>query len=320
MAVYVDDLPFVGPDLSGIDRVLDELDRLYGVKRLGNAMYIFGVQLIRQADGIALSQRQYLLDVLARFGMADANKSVLPMQPGLQLKPCDTPDPSLQTQYRSAIGSLMYAVVATRPDLAYPVSYLAKFTNKAGSDHWAAVVKILRYIKETLDLGNVYKAKRDALVGYVGYSDSDWGSCINTSRSTMGHVFKLADGPISWSSRIQSRVATSSTEAKYIGLTHASRECQLLRNLLAELGITICGPIELKGDNQGAIALTKNPVFHDRTKHLRLTEHFVRERVREGDIVVNYLPTAEMLADMFTKALTRPALEKHRAAIGMGIM
>ncbi|SGY64143.1 BQ5605_C007g04874 [Microbotryum silenes-dioicae] len=80
----------------------------------------------------------------------------------------------------------------------------------------------------------------------------------------------------------------------------------------------ICGPIELKGDNQGAIALTmENPVFDDRTKHLRLTEHFVRERVREGDIVVNYLPTAEMLADMFTKALTRPALEKHRAAIGM---
>ncbi|SCV69750.1 BQ2448_1144 [Microbotryum intermedium] len=320
IAVYVDDLLFVGPDLSEIDRVLDELDRLYGVKRLGNAEYILGVQLVRQADGIALSQRQYLLDVLARFGMADANKSVLPMQPGLQLKPCNNPDPALQTKYRSAIGSLMYAVVATRPDLAYPVSYLARFTNKAGSEHWAAVAKILRYIKGTLELGIVYKAKHDSLVGYVGYSDSDWGSCINTSRSTMGHVFKLADGPISWSSRIQSRVATSSTEAEYIGLTHASRECQFLWNLLEELGITIRGPIELKGDNQGAIALTKNPVFHDRTKHLRLTEHFVRERVREGDIVVDYLPTAEMLADMFTKALTRPALEKHRAAIGMGIM
>ncbi|SGY12315.1 BQ5605_C011g06463 [Microbotryum silenes-dioicae] len=201
IAVYVDDLLFIGPDLSEIDRVLNELDRLYGVKRLGNAEYILGVQLIRQADRIALSQRQYLLDVLARFGMADANKS---------------------TQYRSSIGLLMYAVVATWPDLAYPVSYLARFTNKAGSDHWAAVLKILRYIKGTLELGIVYKAKRDLLVGYVGYSDSDWGSCINTSRSTMGHVFKLADGPISWSSRIQSRVATSSTEAQYIGLTHAS--------------------------------------------------------------------------------------------------
>ncbi|SGZ12064.1 BQ5605_C028g10475 [Microbotryum silenes-dioicae] len=290
IAVYVDDLLFVGPDLSEIDRVLDKLDRLYGVKRLGNAEYILSVQLIRQAGGIALSQRQYLLDVLARFGMADANKSVLPMQPGLQLKPCDTPDPSLQTQYRSAIGSLMYTVVATQPDLAYPVSYLARFTNKAGSDHSAAVLKILRYIKGTLELGIVYKAKRDSLVGYVGYSNSDWGSCINTSRSTMGHVFKLADGPISWSSRIQSRVATSSTEAEYIGLTHASRECQFLQNLLTELGITICGPIELKGDKKGVIALTKNPVYHDRTKHLRLTEHFFQERVREGDIVVNLLP------------------------------
>ncbi|SCV69312.1 BQ2448_2332 [Microbotryum intermedium] len=285
--------------------MLDKLDRLYGVKHLGNAEYILGVQLVCQADGIALSQRQYLLDVLARFGMVDANKSVLPMQLGLQLKPCNNPDPALQTKYRSAIGSLMYAVVATRPDLAYPVLYLARFTNKAGSKHWAAVAKILRYIKGTLELGIVYKAKHDSLVGYVGYLDSDWGSCINTSRSTMGHVFKLADGPISWSSRIQSRVATSSTEAEYIGLTHASRECQFLQNLLEELGITICGLIELKGDNQGAIALTKNPMFHNRTKHLRLTEHFVQEW---------------MLANMFTKVVTRPALEKHRAAIGMGIM
>ncbi|SGY26749.1 BQ5605_C018g08770 [Microbotryum silenes-dioicae] len=271
IAVYVNDLLFIGPDLSEIDCVLNELDQLYG--------------LIHQVDGIALSQQQYLLDVLARFGMADANKSVLPMQPGLQLKPCDTPDPLLQTQYRSAIGLLMYAVVATWPDLAYLVLYLARFMNKVGSNHWAAVLKILRYIKGTLKLGSVYKAKRDLLVGYVGYSDSDWGSCINTSQSTMGHAFKLADRPI---------LGVLGSRAEW-------RQCQFLRNLLAELGITICGLIKLKGNNQGAIALTKNPV-------------------QEGDIVVKYLPTAEMLADMFTNALPRPALEQHRAAIGMGIM
>lgn len=318
MALYVDDLLFVGPDTSEIDRVLDQLDALYGVKRLGPAEWILGVQLIRGDDGsVTLSQRQYLIDVLERFNMTDCNPAKTPMVENLQLKPATAFDPELNRDYRSAIGSLMYAVIATRPDLAQPVGYLARFVNKADQDHWVAVKRVLRYIKATLDTGIRYGKTSAPLLGYSGYSDSDWAACINTSRSTMGYVFVLAGGPVSWSSRQQPRVTTSSTEAEYLGLSHSSKESCFLKNFLGELGFDVSKPIRLYGDNQGAIALTKNPVFHERTKHLRLVEHFVRERVRDGDITVEYIPTTDMLADMFTKPLGRVLFERHCKALGI---
>ncbi|SGY27406.1 BQ5605_C129g13358 [Microbotryum silenes-dioicae] len=225
---------------------LTNSDTLYGVKRLGPAEWVLGVQVVRHDDGgISLLQRQYLLDVLARFNMSTAT-------------PANSADNAI---YRSMIGSLMYAVVATRPDLAHSVGYLSRFVGKAGNTHLEAAKRVLRYIKGSLDLGIHYTRTSAPLLGYEGYSDSDWGSDIQTSRSTMGYLFKLA--------------ACSSTEAEYLGLSHAAKEAVFLRSLLTEL----------------AIALTQNPVFHARTKHLRMLEHFVREHVRNGEISVTYIPT-----------------------------
>ncbi|SGY11774.1 BQ5605_C011g06268 [Microbotryum silenes-dioicae] len=260
IALYVDDLLFFGPDLGEIDRVLDQLDTLYGVKRLGPAEWVLGVQVVRHDDGgISLLQRQYLLDVLARFNMSDCNPCKSPMEANLQLSPEPDTDSADNAIYRSMIGSLMYA----------------------------------------------------------GYSDSDWGSDIQTSRSTMGYLFKLAGGAISWSSRLQPRVACSSTEAEYLGLSHAAKEAVFLRSLLTKLGLDTSSPLRLLGDNQGAIALTQNPVFHARTKHLRMLEHFVREHVRNGEISVTYIPTHDMVADIFTKPLPRVVFQRHCDAIGL---
>ncbi|SGY56257.1 BQ5605_C006g04119 [Microbotryum silenes-dioicae] len=318
IALYVDDLLFFGPDLGEIDRVLDQLDTLYGVKRLGPAEWVLGVQVVRHDDGgISLLQRQYLLDVLARFNMSDCNPCKSPMEANLQLSPEPDTDSADNAIYRSMIGSLMYAVVATRPDLAHSVGYLSRFVGKAGDTHLEAAKRVLRYIKGSLDLGIHYTRTSAPLLGYEGYSDSDWGSDIQTSRSTMGYLFKLAGGAISWSSRLQPRVACSSTEAEYLGLSHAAKEAVFLRSLLTELGLDTSSPLRLLGDNQGAIALTQNPVFHARTKHLRMLEHFVREHVRNGEISVTYIPTHDMVADIFTKPLPRVVFQRHCDAIGL---
>ncbi|SGZ07892.1 BQ5605_C030g10749 [Microbotryum silenes-dioicae] len=318
IALYVDDLLFFGPDLGEIDRVLDQLDTLYGVKRLGPAEWVLGVQVVRHDDGgISLLQRQYLLDVLARFNMSDCNPCKSPMEANLQLSPEPDTDSADNAIYRSMIGSLMYAVVATRPDLAHSVGYLSRFVGKAGDTHLEAAKRVLRYIKGSLDLGIHYTRTSAPLLGYKGYSDSDWGSDMQTSRSTMGYLFKLAGGAISWSSRLQPRVACSSTEAEYLGLSHAAKEAVFLRSLLTELGLDTSSPLRLLGDNQGAIALTQNPVFHARTKHLRMLEHFVREHVRNGEISVTYIPTHDMVADIFTKPLPRVVFQRHCDAIGL---
>ncbi|GAA5919607.1 hypothetical protein JCM6882_006580 [Rhodosporidiobolus microsporus] len=155
------------------------------------------------------------------------------------------------------------------------------------------------------------------LVGLEAYSDSDWGACVDTARSTMGYTFLLASGAVAWSSKLQPRVAASSTEAEYLGLSHASKEAIFLSQLLGELGVGAPGPATLFGDNQGANALSRDPQFHDRTRHLRLTEHFVREMVQQGVVSVEYIPTAHMVANAMTKSLPLPAFLTHRAGMGV---
>jgi hypothetical protein len=179
------------------------------------------------------------------------------------------------------------------------------------------VLRVLRYIAGTLSHGLVYKRQHTTPSGFAAYSDADWGSCVNTSRSTMGYSFLLAGGAISWSSKGQSRVSASSTEAEYIGLSHACKEAIHLQQLLSELHYPLPKPLVLLGDNQGANALAKDSKFQSRTKHIRLTEHFVREHVSRGDVVVQYIPTSSMVADIFTKALPRVSFESFRFSLGV---
>ncbi|GAA5921265.1 hypothetical protein JCM5296_003816, partial [Sporobolomyces johnsonii] len=129
-----------------------------------------------------------------------------------------------------------YAMLGTRPDLAHAVGVLGRFSSRPSQEHWAAVVRVCQYIKGTLDLGLLYSSTDSLLGGFGAYSDSDWGACPTTSRSTMGFVFVLAGGAVSWSSRLQPRVAASSTEAEYLGLSHAGKEATFLSQLLGELG------------------------------------------------------------------------------------
>ncbi|GAA5953770.1 hypothetical protein JCM21900_006451 [Sporobolomyces salmonicolor] len=306
IALYVDDLLFLSHSQSETDRVKGGLREQYGIKDLGDASCILGIDLVRSPDGsVFLSQQAYLETVLASLGQLECHTAPTPMIPNQQLN------------YVQAVGSLMYAMLGTRPDLAHSVGVLGRFSSRPSPAHWAAVVCVCQYIKGSLDIGLLYLPSDCPIGGFSAYSDSDWGACPTTSRSTMGFAFILAGGAISWSSRLQPRVTASSTEAEYLGLSHTGKEAIFLSQLLGELGLPLPSPLLLHGDNQGANALARGPQFHDRTRHLRLTEHFVREMVTQGMIDVRYIPTALMVADIFTKSLPLPAFLGHRSSLGL---
>ncbi|SGZ30521.1 BQ5605_C048g12393 [Microbotryum silenes-dioicae] len=284
---------------------------MYGIKRLGPAEYILGIQVKCGQDGsITLSQERYLRDLLDKFRLGNAKPASIPMQPGVVLDFQDSSaTPQDRTRYLQAIGSLMYAAVGTRPDLAYVVAYLARFSQQPSPAHWMAITQVLRYIKGTLDLGLTYR-KTD--VAFHGYSDANWGACLTTSRSTMGYAFIYSGAAIAWCSKREHRVAKSTTDAEYLSLSYTSGDAIHLSKLLAELGHPVPGPVVIYGDNQGSLALAQHPTNHQGSRHVRISEHYVRKRVAKKEIDVVYIATADMFADIFTKALVE-AREQSRA-------
>ena len=151
-----------------------------------------------------------------------------------------------------------------------------------------------------------------------GYSDADWAGDIESRRSTSGYAFMMSGGCISWRSKKQRTVALSSTEAEYMALSEATQEAVWLKVFLCELGeMASDDAIKIYEDNQGSIALAKNPEFHKRTKHIDIRYHFVREKVEEGEVVLQYVSTTDMLADIMTKAITAVQFENLRNRLGI---
>ncbi|SGY38337.1 BQ5605_C003g02002 [Microbotryum silenes-dioicae] len=320
IALYVDDLLMISPDLAEIERVILGLEQRYSVKRLGLAEYILGIQIRRLDDGsVALSQERYIMDVLARFHFDTTTRgTTVPMTPGLSL----TAVPGQATErirswYLQAIGSLLYISLGTRPDIAFAVSYLARFANNPGHRHWIAVKHILRYLRATYRNELVYTRGQARITGVVGYSDANWGACVDTSISTMGYVFYIAGSPVSWSSKRQSRVADSTTDAEYLALSHAGKEGIYLSQLLEELHVQPVAPAHIFTDNEAAAAVARDPVRVSGTRHIRLREHFVRDMVNRGDISLSHVGTSDMVADIFTKALGPKVFSTHCYALGL---
>ena len=187
---------------------------------------------------------------------------------------------------------------------------------KPSETHWMGVKRIFRYLRGTTNYGLKYDGNVGSL-DLVGFSDADWAGDINTRRSTSGYAFQLGNSTVSWSSRKQHTVAKSSTEAEYVALSTATQEGIWLRRLLSCLKLDMNSPTVIYEDNQGAIDLSKNPKHHDRTKHIDVCHHFVRERVASKEIAVSYCPTNEMTADIMTKGLSAVKYQKFRRMLGV---
>ena len=208
-------------------------------------------------------------------------------------------DPTL---YRQLIGSLMY-LVNTRPDICFAVNTMSQFMCEPRKVHWVAAKHILRYLQGTVDYGLDYR-QGDG-VRLAGYTDSDWAGCASDRKSTSGCCFGLGSAVVSWFSRKQQSVALSSAEAEYMAASLASCEAIWLRKMLFGLFGQPLRPSVIYCDNQSCIKLTENPVFHDRSKHIGIKYHFIRDYVQKGAVKLEYIPTDEQVADILTKALPR---------------
>ena len=332
IALYVDDLLILSNSTERLDQFKHKLSTIFDMKDLGEAHYVLGIQIQRdrQARTLSIGQHEYIKQVLDRFGMLDSKPVATPLATGTQLLKSDCPTTDEQRQamssvpYQSAIGAIMYAMLGTRPDIAYAVTVLSQFSHNPGPTHWAAVKRLLRYLRGTMDFKITYAGLPDAQIDIhsfpvlSGYCDADWGSDLNDRRSITGYVFTLAGGAISWQSKKQPTVALSSVEAEYMASTQATKEALWWRTFFKELGSSMTTPSQLFSDSQGSMALAKNPEYHSRTKHIDIQHHFVREHIANHNVQFDFVGTEDMIADVLTKPLPRDAHSKFVHSMGLG--
>jgi hypothetical protein len=250
------------------------------------------------------------------MGMGECNPAATPIEPWLKLSMKGSDKAVDSTLYRSIVGGLRY-LVHTLPDICFAVNYLSKFMEAPTGEHWSAVKHLLRYVAGTKTLGCVYARQEGEEARLVGYSDADWAGDVDDRKSTSGMLFFYGKCPISWQATKQKIVVLSTCEAEYVAATGAACQGIWLKRLLGELLGHGDGITELRVDNKSAIALAKNPVFHDRSKHIQIRYHFIRQCVENGDIDIQFIRTEAQLSDIMTKSLGRVRLQELRQHIGM---
>ncbi|GJT64366.1 retrovirus-related pol polyprotein from transposon TNT 1-94 [Tanacetum coccineum] len=293
--VYVDDLIISGNDSMAICSFKSYLSKCFYMKDLGTLKYFLGIEVARNSNGIFLCQRKYALDIISEAGLLGAKPTDLPLEQNHQLplangKPLVDPEP-----YRRLVGRLIY-LSFTRPDLSYCVHMLAQFMQSPLQEHWDAALRVVRYLKGSPGQGILLRAACDLQL-------HGWAACPITRRSLTGWFIQLGDTPISWKTKKQHMVSRSSAEAEYRSMATTTCELKWLKALLLCLGVAHPRPMKLSCDNQAALHISANPVFHKRTKHIEVDCHFIRDEILKGNIATRYVPTHIQLADIFTKEL-----------------
>ena len=319
LGIYVDDMLIASSSIKEIKLLKSQLSKEFDMKDLGKAKQILGMRISRSAGCIKLSQKKYLQKVLDRFKCANVRRTDLPLGAEFKLSKEDSPKTTEEEErmknvpYASTVGSLMYAMICTRPDIAHAVGVVSRFMSKPGEEHWRAVKWILRYLQNTLDIGLCFTQEAVVLEGYC---DSDLGGDLDTSRSTSGYIFCIGGTTVSWRSKLQGHVSLSTTEAEYVAATEATKEKIWLENLLTKLGFVQKKSV-LHCDSQSAIYLAKNPKFHSKSKHIRHKYHFIRELIEKGELELRKISGDQNAADMLTKIMSIAKLRLCMALVNL---
>ncbi|KAK8686057.1 hypothetical protein V6N13_125084 [Hibiscus sabdariffa] len=283
LILYVDDILIIGNDIPTLQSVKAWLSSCFSMKDLGEAAYILGVKIYRDRSRRLLGLRQstYIDKVLKKFNMETSKKGFLPMTYGISLSKEMCPSTSQERErmsqipHASVIGSIMYAMICTRPDLSYALSMTSRYKANPGEGHWVAVKNILKYLRRTKDAFLVYGGEEQLSI--KGYTDASFQTDKADSRSQSRFVFHLNRGAVSWKSSKQDTVADSTTEAEYIAASEAAKEAVWIKKFVTELGVvpSISDALELYCDNNGAIAQAKEPISNQRSKHILRRFHLI---------------------------------------------
>lgn len=319
LIVYVDDLLLIGPSTRLIQEVKKKLSSRFKMKDLGPASDFIALSINRDRARrlLWIHQSNYIRGFLEFFQMSTAKGMRTPLPPGLHLQKFDG-EATAETRrwYQSVVGSILYAMIGTRPDVAYAVIRLSQYNSNPGPEHVTAVRHLMKYMVGTQDYALVFDGNMGDRL--IGYSDADYGENRDHRHSITGNLFYLAGAAVTWTSKEQKSVALSSAESEYYALTNAAKQCLWLRRFVMELGDPYAEePTILYTDNQAAQSLSTNPIHDSRTKHIDIRYHFIREFVDDGKAKILWKPTDEMIADDLTKPLAPILHNKFRTLMGL---
>ena len=304
--LYVDDILIFGSTIQNINQFKIKIGKEFRMKDLGEVNVFLGLKITKENGIYRISQKDYIIKVLKRFGMDNANPVKTPMEVDLDL---NVESRDIECPYQELIGCLLYLANMTRPDISFAVNKLSRYQNCYKEVHWKSLKRILRYLCGSLDLELVYGNKDDRIL--IGYADADYANDIIDRKSISGFVFKLFGNIVSWSAKKQDTVAQSSTEAELIALNYGLKEGIWLKNILNEVGIDIKSFVIFE-DNVPCIQIAEEPRLHRRIKHIDVKYLLIREYVERNEVTLKHITSRDQLADIFTKALPLITFSRHQ--------
>jgi len=316
--------------------IKEKYKQTFKIKELGSVEWLLGMKIERkqvfnskrnkQLQVLSISQEQYFDKVLKKFKMDDSKPSSTPEsleKLTLEDAPASEEEKKIMTNlpYRSAVGSLMYGALGTRPDITHAVNEVSRYLSNPGQKHWQAVKRIMRYIKGHVKDKLIYQSYvhhdiKSWMPCVETYTDADWGGDLDTRKSTTGYIIKIDGNTISWTSRRQASITLSTAEAEYMAITDATKEVLWTRQLIKEIMNVIHEgdatyidkslPYSvIYTDNQAAKAISENDTHHNKTKHIDIRYRFIQQHINNKDIKIEWIPTQQQQADILTKAVSK---------------
>ena len=323
LIVYVDDCFVIG-DKEAVKNALVGIEKHFAITRSENIEDFIGCRIEKDGDKVLLSQPDLINKMTKKFfdkikGMKEYE---IPASAGTHLIRCNEEEETLsedeQKEFRSGVGSLLYLLKHSRPDLSNCVRELSKVMDRANKAHQKALYRVIKFVNQTKNRRLVLSPLSENFIWEIkAYSDSDFAGDTETRKSVSGFIIYLCGAAISWRSKGQKSVSLSSTEAEYMAISEVAMEILYVVGILKFLGIELKYPIEVKVDNIGAVYLAKNATTGNRTKHIDTRYHFVREYIEDGIVKVIFVRSEENDADIFTKNLNGENFHKHSKSIGL---